>query len=143
MILRAILLVLVLASCATQTTQGPDVLRHEREAFVAAFEAQDAGRLAALYAHETSFMPFTGQMLSGSEMIAQGLVRVASRMKLELEPAGGSMSGLLAYEAGTWRHLDRTSGALIDSGSYLWTWQRIDGRWVIVAHSVTRKAPAR
>lgn len=141
---RSIALVLGLAALSLQArvvqARGEDGLKTQREAYVAAFNAQDAVRVAALYATDATFLPFTGQIVSGGASIAPAMVRVAGQVTLGLQPVSSAVSGDLAYESGTWSHVDRASGATVDGGAYTWVWRREPGgAWAIVSHAVTRK----
>lgn len=135
--------VLTLAAGAQPST-AQDALKSQREAYVTAFNAQDATRIAELYAGDATFLPFTGQIVKGSAAIAPAMARVASQVKLDLQPLSGAASGALAYESGTWTHVDRSSGATLDGGAYLWVWrQDANGKWTIVSHGVSRTPPAK
>lgn len=138
----------VLAALAHQSgaaqSNPQDALGAQREAYVSAFNAQDAARMGQLYAPDAVFLPFTGQVVRGAESIAPAMARVAARVKLDLQPVSASLSGPLAYESGTWTHADRESGATVDGGAYLWVWRHEpSGAWVIAAHTVTRKPAAK
>jgi ketosteroid isomerase-like protein len=142
---RAWLLLFLAAACRTASVQqppeaAPAELRH---AFVGAFNRGDVATLKAFYASGAVLLTFGGQAISGAETIADGLQHASAAFDLELEPVRAETSATFIYGAGTWRHLEKGSTAVRDSGTYLWVWRKdANGRWQISAHSVTRKVPA-
>lgn len=111
-----------------------------RSAFVDAFRKGDAGALKAMYSDDALLLSFDGKSFRGSEVISQGMAMFSQQVDIELKPLRSTTSGDLCYEAGTWRHLKKSSQVEVSGGTYVWVWKRgSKGDWTIETHSITMR----
>jgi ketosteroid isomerase-like protein len=115
-----------------------------RNTFVEAFRKSDEAALKAMYSEDALLLSFDGKAFRGSDVISQGMAMFSKQVDLELKPTRTATSGDLCYEAGTWRHLKKSSQIEVSGGTYVWIWKRgPKGDWTIETHSVTMRPSAR
>lgn len=121
----------LLFSCAQP---GPvDVtgeIRTANEEFVAAFNANDAARLTAVYTTDASIYPPNSDAISGSEGIeafwkAGFEAGISSGM---LDTVKATAYGDTAVEEGKFE-INAADGSLIDKGKYIVIWKKVEGAW--------------
>ena len=134
---------LILAACRSPVAPAVapvDTAATLRTGFVEAFNRGDVAALQRLYAPDAILLAFTGQTVTSAEMIAGGLSRASSQFDLELEPLRVRASSDSIYEAGTWKHMEKGTRSVRDTGTYVWIWRKdAAGNWVIDIHAVNRK----
>jgi uncharacterized protein (TIGR02246 family) len=124
------------AQKAPAAKAGGDALGFLRKDWVAAANAKDAAKLTSLYADDAVLMPSNAPMAKGHAAIQavwKGLMDQGAR-DIVLTPVGGSVSGDLAYESGTYTFTMNGAGgaAASDKGKYILVAHRgADGKWWI------------
>jgi len=117
-------------SCAPKSTDVTDEIRKANEEFVAAFNANDAARLTAVYTGDATLYPPNSEPISGSEGIeaywAAGFDMGISSGVLTTVKATGY--GDTAVEEGTFV-INAADGSVIDKGKYIVIWKKVDGAW--------------
>lgn len=129
----------VLAGCfllgcpAPETSQPEDMTAMMQAAdaeFVAAFDAGDAGALAALYTADGMLLPPNADFVSGTEAIGgfwQAVMDAGvASAELRVEEAQGL--GDTAWEVGHYALFD-SSGTALDEGKYIVIWKRTEAGW--------------
>jgi len=122
--------------CACQPPQAvppADVtadIRTADDQFGAAFAAQDAAALAALYTARAQLLPPNSDFITGQEAIQtfwQGVMDAGvAGATLTIEEAVGTDS--MAVEVGRYE-LSAADGSTIDEGKYIVWWQRTPAGW--------------
>jgi uncharacterized protein (TIGR02246 family) len=112
-------------------------IRAGTDAWVKSFNAGNAGAVVALYAEDAVVMPPGVPMARGTAAIKEMLAKEIAGAKkggvtfvLMTEDEVG-MSGDLAWHSGTYRATDK-AGKVVDSGKYLETWHKANGKWRII-----------
>lgn len=109
----------------------------EREAFQTAFNKSDVNGLGSLMLPDTLLLSFSGQQIKGGEKIAAGMAAISKSVTLSLKAVQSRKSGDMAYEAGTWEHVNRSSSDSVDKGTYVWIWRRTGSGWQLETFTVT------
>jgi uncharacterized protein (TIGR02246 family) len=140
--LMAVGALVLLAACTTtiQNTPGGDAeaaIKANDVEFAAAMGRGDVDKLLSFYADDAIVMPPNSEHVRGKAAIRAFWTGFLASAKLSgsLIPDRIIQTGNLAAEVG---HYEMTitppGGAPInDRGNYLVTWQKIDGKWLIVA----------
>lgn len=108
--------------------------------FEAAFNAQDAKKLAALYAEDAVVMPANRPMVKGRAAIEADVQRdfKSGVTKLQLKPMESAITGDRAYEAGT-------STVVVNGqqlpGKYVVIFKRVGNDWKIAYDSYSTDQP--
>jgi uncharacterized protein (TIGR02246 family) len=120
-----------------QTTQpSGGALASLRKEWVTAANAKDAAKVASLYTDDAILMPSNSPMAKGHaaiQAVFKGLMDQGAR-DIVLTPVGGSASGDMAYESGTYTFMMNGPGgaAASDKGKYILVARRgADGKWWI------------
>lgn len=108
--------------------------------FEAAFNAQDAKKVAALYAEDAVAMPPNRPMIKGRAAIEADLQRdfKAGVSQLQIRPMESAIMGDRAYEAGT--STATVNGKPI-SGKYVVIYKRVGNDWKIAYDSYSADQP--
>ena len=131
----AVMLVgVALCGCRPPQAEPPaDVtadIRTADDQFMAAFAAQDAAALAALYTAQAQLLPPNSDFVTGREAIQtfwQGVMDAGVAVAtLTIEEAMGTDS--MAVEVGR-LELSTADGSTIDEGKYIVWWQRTPAGW--------------
>jgi uncharacterized protein (TIGR02246 family) len=110
------------------------------DAFVAAFNARDAARVASLYAQEAELMPPDGAPVKGRAAIEAAFRTQFNHVQIvDIHSMTSGMSGPLAYLVGQLTLSTKTSqhGADIAGGNYLVVLRLEAGEWKIAYHMFT------
>ncbi len=131
----AVMLVgVALCGCRPPQAEPPaDVtadIRTADDQFSAAFAAQDAAALAALYTAQAQLLPPNSDFVTGREAIQtfwQGVMDAGVAVAtLTIEEAMGTDS--MAVEVGRYE-MSTADGSTIDEGKYIVWWQRTPAGW--------------
>ncbi len=154
---------LALVSCRAQREEGSErmemaaasdveaataALDEVRTAFVDAFKAGDASKLASLFDESGFRLAPNVPMEKGRAAIEEGLKTAfegTTARNLTLNGVDRGIGGDLAYEIGTYQvELDRASGARVeDRGKYIVLLKReADGGWKVHAQMFNSDLPA-
>lgn len=140
--LLAILLVLAacapLASDTASSSAGTEevAIRAAGNAWNNAYNALNTDALVVLYAADAVLMPEAAQTTKGHAAIRKFLlVYVALLADGGYTPVVNNaveieVSGNLGFRSGTYSITDK-SGAIVDTGKWLETWRKADGKWYI------------
>jgi len=152
--------VITIAAGCAKTPAPQDVaadktkLQTDAVAWFDRFAAADSEGLDSLYAEDALVMPPNAPALTGRPAIKTYLGTMISQTKaagLSVKPGqitGSDVSGDLGWISGTYSVQDST-GASVDSGSYLSIHQRANGSWHYIRdiwnsdHPVAAAAPAK
>lgn len=114
-------------------------------AWVEAYNARDAGRIAALYAPEATFwgtrsdsLRITPQQIAAyfEESVANPTLRV------KIEQQSVRVYGDVAFNAGTYTVSDRKDGQEVQTpGRFSLVFNKRNGQWLIVHHHSSRMPP--
>lgn len=111
-------------------------IRAAGAAWDGAWKGLNADALAAFYAPDAVLMPETARTARGAAAIRDflgiytGLLAEGGYTVLIDSAADVEVSGNLAIRSGTYAITD-SSGTSVDTGKWLQTWRRTDGRWLI------------
>ena len=121
----------------TDTDADDATLRSGTAAWAKAFNAGDADGIVALYADDAVVMPPGATAVRGKTEIKAYFVKFIA----ESQSAGGvsfesgssetGFSGDLAWHSGVFSVRSK-SGALLQTGKYVETWHRKDGKWQMI-----------
>jgi ketosteroid isomerase-like protein len=108
--------------------------------FEAAFNAQDAKKVAALYTEDAVAMPPNRPMVKGRAAIEADVQRdfKAGVSKLKLTPMESAITGNSGYEAGT---SAVTVGGKEMAGKYVVIYKRVGNQWLIAFDSYSNDQP--
>ncbi len=132
-----------LAACAPAAAPAVDrsadeaALRATTTTWIDAYNAGDAEKIVPLYAEDGVLMPPHASVASGQAAIRAFLTTdtagaKAAGVKLVLGPSPTvGVSGDMGFESGSYTVTD-ASGATVDSGSYLSTSRKSNGKWLYV-----------
>ena len=136
----AIVVAIVFAGVLGAQGKTEPVLNKLAAEFETAFNAQDAKKVAALYAEDAVVMPPNRPMIKGRAAIEADLQRDFKEgvSKLQLRPMESAIMGDRAYEAGT--STATVNGKSI-SGKYVVIFERIGNEWKIVYDSFSADQP--
>lgn len=136
----AIVVAIVFAGVLGAQGKTEPVLNKLAAEFETAFNAQDAKKVAALYAEDAVVMPPNRPMIKGRAAIEADLQRDFKEgvSKLQLRPMESAIMGDRAYEAGT--STATVNGKPI-SGKYVVIFERIGNEWKIVYDSFSADQP--
>jgi uncharacterized protein (TIGR02246 family) len=133
--LKQILFVTAIAgACQTQQTPQPMDVSAEVQAvnnqFSAAWTAQDARAVAALYTETAQLLPPNAEPVSGPPAIQQFMQNLfeAGLAGLELTTTEATGIDSLAIEVGRYR-LMNAAGETLDEGKYMVWWRRTAAGW--------------
>lgn len=119
-------------SAQSRSAVDPEIQKASA-AFVAAFNAKDAARLASLYAADGVVMPPGAPMARGPRAIqAMFQQQMDAGVTLKLEPMAGSIAGGIGYEAGTSTvTIGGANGrpAVTSHGKYVVVYRKVNGQW--------------
>jgi ketosteroid isomerase-like protein len=127
----AIVCIAFLYSCADSgPTDVTEEIRKANEEFIAAFNANDAARLTAVYTADAILYPANSDAVSGS-----GNIQAYWQAGFDAGIANGSLDtqkatayGDTAIENGTFE-IGAADGTMIDKGKYLVVWKKVNGAW--------------
>ena len=122
---------------AVDAASGPEQVL---DAFVVAFNARDAGRVAALYTETAELMPPDGAPVKGRAAIQAAFgVRFNHPQLLDVHVMSSETSGALAYVTGrlTLSTRTREHGADVTGGNCLLVLRLETGQWKIAYHMFT------
>jgi ketosteroid isomerase-like protein len=116
------------------TTKDAGEIRQQNDAFVAAFNAKDVGKILGLYAENSVFMPPNEPVIRGKDALKpfyEGLLTREGASDLKMDIAEVSGHGPLAYQSGTYEMaLKPASGhAGRDRGKYLFVIRKMGNGW--------------
>lgn len=121
---------LVYSCCETGPVDVTEEIRTANEEFVAAFNANDAARLTAVYTADGTLYPPNSDAITGREAI-----EAYWQVGFDAGIASGSLYtvkatayGDTAVEEGTFV-INTTDGSVIDKGKYFVIWKKVDGVW--------------
>ena len=155
-------LLLPLAACAPETEteeippaaqemeapaeQVPAELASTSEAYLAAWNAEDAAAVAAFFT-EDAVVKLGEETYTGRQAIETEWVQpvLGSLSGLEVTDEISERRGDTWFAAGTYRHQTTEEGAepRTDTGRYATTWtQTADGQWRIISEEIIPDAPA-
>jgi ketosteroid isomerase-like protein len=112
-------------------------IRAGTELWVKSFNSGNAGATAAIYADDAVLMPPGAPAARGTVAIKAHLAKEIAGAK-----AGGltfvlgsenevGVSGDLAWHSGTYL-VKNKAGAFVDTGKYLETWKKVNGKWRVI-----------
>ena len=116
------------------TAADEAAIRASAPAWAAAFNAQDADRLAGMYWEDALLFPPNVPAVGGGAAMRQYFAAETpvfrkAGLTMNIPQAGAvHVAGDLAYEAGTYSVTD-ASGATVDSGKYIGVFQKRNGTW--------------
>ncbi len=122
---------------AVDKTADEAALRATSTTWAAAYNVGDVDKLVPLYAEDGVLMPPNAPVASGPAAIRAFLTKdtaaaKAAGMKMVLGSATTvGISGDLGFESGSYTVTD-AAGTAVDSGSYLSTSRRVNGKWLYV-----------
>jgi uncharacterized protein (TIGR02246 family) len=114
----------------TESSELREVIAAANEKFMAAFEAQDAAGLAALYTKDGQVLPPNSDFVTGREAI-QGFWQAAMDMglrKAKMDIVEVESRGKTAIEVSKFT-LFAEGDAVADQGKYMVIWKRKKGGW--------------
>ena len=122
--------VTVIVACAPQSSDVTEEIRKANEEFIAAFNANDAARLTAVYTSDATIHPPNSESITGSEGIeafwqAGFDAGIASGV---LTTVKATAYGDTAVEEGNFV-INAADGSMIDKGKYVVIWKKVDGVW--------------
>jgi len=137
--------VLGLTACTAAAPAAPPVvdtsadqtaLRGTTITWIDAYNAGDVEKIVALYAEDGVLMPPHAAVASGPAAIRTFLTAdtagaKAMGLKIVLGASTAAISGDMGYESGSYTVTD-AAGATVDSGSYLSTSRKANGKWLYV-----------
>lgn len=106
--------------------------------WVAAFNAKDAARVAALYTDDAALNPPNESAVRGRTSIEAWVKKsMESFSAFTLTPTESAISGDLGYEAGTFSVVATSPGGakMTERGKYVVVLERVGGKW-LVAHDI-------
>lgn len=125
-----VLVSIVFISCAQGPTDVTEEIRKANEEFIAAFNANDAARLTAVYTSDATIHPPNSESITGSEGI-EAYWNAGFEMGINsgvLTTVKATGYGDTAVEEGTFV-INAVDGSLIDKGKYVVIWKKVDGVW--------------
>ncbi|MCW5520449.1 DUF3225 domain-containing protein [Aureitalea sp. L0-47] len=125
-----VLISIVFISCTQGPTDVTEEIRKANEEFIAAFNANDAARLTAVYTSDATIHPPNSESISGSEGI-EAYWKAGFEMGINsgvLTTIKATGYGDTAVEEGTFV-INAVDGSTIDKGKYIVIWKKVDGVW--------------
>jgi ketosteroid isomerase-like protein len=125
-----VLISMVFISCTQGPTDVTEEIRKANEEFMAAFDANDAARLTAVYSSDATLYPPNSEPIRGSEDI-EGFWQAGFDMGLssgKISTTKATAYGDTAIEEGTFE-IYAADGSLIDKGKFIGIWKKVDGKW--------------
>jgi uncharacterized protein (TIGR02246 family) len=142
---------LALAGCAqnaapVDTAADVAAIHAATNAWVAAYNAGDADKIAALYADDAIMMPPDAPAATGHEamkayLLADMAASKAAGVSFALDTDASGVSGDLAWHSGTF-HVAGANGASVATGKYAEVWHKADGKWLMIRDVWNNDAPA-
>ena len=134
---------LVLAGCAGMPSGGTEAeVLAAAQAWGAAYDSRDAGRIAAQYAPDATFWGTTMKSISTTPVaVAEYFKDAAARpnARVRFDSHVVRMLGDVATDSGAYTFLDQRDGApSTNPARFTLVFQRRDGRWVLVHHHSSR-----
>jgi len=122
------------ASAQGKTDPAMDKIAKE---YMAAFNAKDAAKLAAMYADDAVLMPPNHALVKGRASIEAYFTQDFRQgaMTLQLRPTESAIAGSQAFEAGTSTVTIKPTGSgtpITDNGKYLTVFKKVGSDWKIV-----------
>ena len=120
----------LLISCAQGPTDVTEEIRKANEEFIAAFNANDAARLTAVYTADGTLYPPNSEAITGSEGI-EAYWNAGFEMGIDngvLTTTKATAYGDTAIEEGNFV-INAADGSMIDKGKYMVIWKKVDGVW--------------
>ncbi len=107
-----------------------------------AFNAGNAGAIAALYTEDGMRLPYQAAPVSGRESIAANVQATldAGLRKIKLEVLGSESQGNLGWGHGTYVLMD-AEGATVQQGKWMNVSKKVDGKWFIHCDIWNTNAP--
>jgi uncharacterized protein (TIGR02246 family) len=139
---------LALAACApTMVNQASEEasIRSVANQYMAAFNAHDPDRLAALHAPDAVVMISNAPLASGTSAIRTAFADFfkGSSPSLSFTPTKIDVaSPTVATDVGTYTlNLDTPQGRVTDRGNYTTVWHKINGQWLIAVDAPVSTTP--
>jgi uncharacterized protein (TIGR02246 family) len=132
-----------IASAADATEEN--AIRAVNQSWVKAYNAGDAGAIAALYADNALLMPPGAPAVSGPAAIKAFMTKdIAGSSKAGVSFALGAkqdvgFSGDLGWESGT--YTVKIKGAVVETGKYLAVYKKKDGKWLLIRDTWNADVP--
>jgi ketosteroid isomerase-like protein len=101
----------------------------------AAWEDKSIAHLAACYAPHAVVLHPNKPVILGRDAIGAFFAGGLDRITLVFRRTELSLKGEMAFEWGAFDDVDRGTGAVIATGSYVVTWVRTGDDWHILCHS--------
>ncbi|UCF68790.1 MAG: DUF4440 domain-containing protein [Acidobacteriota bacterium] len=121
----------LMIACAPPVAQRSTELAAMDDAWEAAFNADDAGALTALYTEDARLLPPNGEMTQGSAAVEVAFGEmIAAGLGVDLEPVETMAVGDLGYSLGTYAVKD-ADGDVVDRGKYVEIFRNVGGQWKI------------
>lgn len=113
--------------------------------WAAGYNAGDVDKIAALYAEDAIAMPPGAPAAKGRAAIraylaADTAAAKAGGVKLSLADDGMGVSGSLGWHSGTVT-VTNAAGATLETGKWLETWRKADGKWLMIRDIWNTDAP--
>ena len=126
---KTLLLALLVVGCSAEPETDIAGLEAMRDQWQAAFDANDAAAIAALYAANGTLHPPNAKKMMGRRAIEAYWDEFMSSVGSgEINDSEVYASGDAGYKVGTYMLTD-AAGAPSDVGKYVEIWRHIDGRW--------------
>jgi ketosteroid isomerase-like protein len=142
---------LTLGGCAQNAAPvdtAPDVatIHAATNAWVEAYNAGDADKIAALYADDAIMMPPDAPAAADhaamkAYLLADMAASKAAGVSFALDTDASGVSGDLAWHSGTF-HVAGANGASVATGKYAEVWHKADGKWLMIRDVWNNDAPA-
>jgi uncharacterized protein (TIGR02246 family) len=129
--------VLFLAACGGDPKADETAIRETNAKWLALIAAKDAKGVAELYAEDGEMLPPNAPKAAGRAAVEQGWSQMFTipgvGLTFETEKFVFAKSGDLAVDIGTYRFTaGEGAAASIDTGKYVVTWTKRDGKWYVL-----------
>ncbi len=126
-----LLVVVAIVACAPQGSHQSTEIAAMSDRWVEAFNAGDAGAVAAFYTEDCRLLPPNAEMAQGraaaevafGEMVNDGLM-------VGLDTVEAVAAGDIGHRLGTY-WLQTPDGTVVDQGKFIETWKKEGGEWKI------------
>ena len=138
---------LLVVSTVAVAAPAEDAIRAQADAWVKAFNAGDAARVAALYTTDGMVLPPGSKPSKGREAIAATLSPFFAgpeKVTMTIDTTALEVHGNSAHRVGTWS-ITAADGSVVDGGNFIEIWKKSGGDWLLaydIWNSDGRAAPA-